>query len=52
MPVAFWVSATEIGARFTIFEQVGHTVRLNITRDGKIRTVDVPVADVSGLMQG
>jgi 2-alkenal reductase len=38
----------------TIFEQVGvgPTVRLSVWRDGLIRTVDVPVVDVSGLMQG
>jgi 2-alkenal reductase len=38
----------------TIFEQVGvgHSVRLTVTRDGQVRTVDVPVTDVSGLMQG
>jgi 2-alkenal reductase len=38
----------------TIFEQVGvgGTVRLAVTRDGQSRTVEVRVADVSGLMQG
>ena len=38
----------------TVFEQVGvgGTVRLMVTRDGQSRTVDVRVADVSGMMQG
>lgn len=38
----------------TIFEQVGvgHMVRLTVSRDGKSRTIEVPVTDVSGLMQG
>lgn len=38
----------------TIFEQVGvgGTLHLMVTRDGQSRTVDIRVADVSGLMQG
>jgi 2-alkenal reductase len=42
---------TELAA---IFEQVGigKTVKLTVERDGRGRTVEVTVADVSGLMQG
>ena len=38
----------------TIFEQVGvgGALRLLVARDGQSRTIDIRVADVSGLMQG
>jgi S1-C subfamily serine protease len=38
----------------TIFEQigVGKTAQLTVERDGRSRTVEVTIADVSGLMQG
>jgi 2-alkenal reductase len=38
----------------TIFEEVGvgKTVRLTVVRNGQSRTVDIAIADVSGLMRG